>query len=272
VEVWLQNGNVYESLEMKRQRAYDYMAEVPQKLLSKGFLKYQLVVTTAAGTRTFPADAAGDPGEWDFYEQQKYETRITGKDDPLYIFNAALDRDYIVGQWKRGNQLVPGPTPGEAEYQVKLESLFERDEENLNATPMYDYSLRYNFIRKIRGRKDQLLNFNTLTFKGRSLEDHNKKIQVALIDKNGAAFGQIVEINSQNQEYSLNINEFKPVKSVTLPRPYPTFLPYYFEHGIEEPLNMEDVESLQISIGPGLDEKELQGSHHIGITSFRLEK
>jgi hypothetical protein len=50
-----------------------------------------------------------NPGQWDFYEQEKYETRVTTKDQPLYIFNAAVDRDYIVGSWKRGNQLVPGP-------------------------------------------------------------------------------------------------------------------------------------------------------------------
>ncbi|HSI69539.1 MAG TPA: cellulase family glycosylhydrolase [Gillisia sp.] len=272
VEVWLQNGNVYESLELKRGKGYDYKAEVPQRLLNKGFLTYQIVVTTKEGSRTFPADATGNPGQWDFYEQEKYVTRVTGKEQPLYIFNAATDKDYIVGPWKRGNQLVPGQTPGEEAYQVRLEKLFEEDVENKNANPLYDYSFRYNFKRKIEGRKSQLSDFQIIKFKARSLEEKPKKIRIALIDKNGAAFGQIVELNSQNKEYSLKINDLKPVKTVTLPRPYPSFLPYYFDHEIEGPLNMGNVESLQISIGPGLKESEFQGNHKIEFTSFRLEK
>ncbi|MCM4160198.1 glycoside hydrolase family 5 protein [Antarcticibacterium flavum] len=272
VEAWFQNGNIHDSVELKEMEAYTYGAEVPQKLLEEGFLNYRIIITQQDGSRTFPADAEGNPGQWDFHAMEQYQTRITGEQQPLYIFTAAKDRDYIVGEWKRDNRLVPGDRTGEAEYQVRLEQLFEKDEENKNAAPVYDYTFRYNFKNKIQGREAELKDFKNLKFKARSLEKGPKKIQIALIDKNGAAFGQIVEINSQNQEYSLKINEFKPVKTVTLPRPYPTFLPYYFEHGIEGPLELENIESLQISIGPGLEEKEKLEGHQIGITSFRLEK
>jgi hypothetical protein len=63
----------------------------------------------------------------------------------------------------------------------------------------------------------------------------------------------------------------KPVKVVTLPRPYPTFLPYYFKGKGNDTLDMNKIESLQISIGPGISEAELQNKHGIAIESVRLE-
>lgn len=73
------------------------------------------------------------------------------------------------------------------------------------------------------------------------------------------------------REYQIKIGELEPVKTVTLPRPYPSFLPYYFEHNNKEGLKIQNIENLQISIGPGMQETDLQKSHEIGITSIRLE-
>jgi hypothetical protein len=42
---------------------------------------------------------------------------------------------------------------------------------------------------------------------------NQKRLQIALIDKNGAAFGKIVEINSQNEEYSIKISDLKTGKN-----------------------------------------------------------
>jgi len=59
---------------------------------------------------------------------------------------------------------------------------------------------------------------------------------------------------------------------VTLPRPYPGFLPYYFEHNNQQIFNLENVESIQISIGPGLEKEALTQKHEIGLSSIRLEE
>ena len=271
-EVWLQNSNNYKVVELKRKDGYSYLAEVPQELLEEGFLNYRLIITTPEGTRTFPADAEGDPGQWDFYELGAYKTKVVDENSPLYLFNAATDADHLVAPWNRQNKLVPGDSPGEAEYQVRVENLFTEDEENKNADPIYDYSLKYNFLENIEGRESNLEKFNTLVVNARSLSGKPEKVQIALIDKNGASFGETIKILPDKEEYFINLTSLKPVKTVTLPRPYPGFLPYYFDYQNNTKLDLNNVEGLQISIGPGLDEQEQKQSHSVGIESVRLEK
>ena len=212
----------------------------------------------------------GNPGEWDFFGDADYSTRIVKPEAAVYLFNAITDEDYIVGKWVKGLQLVPY-APGVAEYQVHLEKLFEEDEENRNAEPIYDYSFRYNFQRKVEGRKKALPSLQNLVVKARSLSGKPEKLQVAFVDKDGAAFGKSIELGQEVREYSIPLSELLPVKTVSLPRPYPGFLPYYFEHNNTGGFTIENAESLQFSIGPRMTEEEHLQGHSLGIISVRLE-
>ncbi len=271
VEAWLQNGNTYDTVELTRSAGYLYAAEIPLKTLHTGFLNYRIIVTTAENSFTYPAGVKGNPGDWDFYEPGSYVTRIVRENSPIYLFAAGEDSDDLVMQWKPGNKLVPGKTTGEAEFQVKIAQLFEEDTENKNATPVYDYSFRFNFSEKIRGRIKETVQQKTLVVKARSISGGTEKLQVALVDKNGASFGAIIELGPENREVRIELSDLKPVKTVSLPRPYPSFLPYYFEHNNPEIFNVETLESIQFSIGPGLPKEALTQKHEIGVSSVRLE-
>lgn len=265
VEAWLQNGNTYESIELKNRKDYTYSAEVPENLLAQGFLEYRIIVTTDSGDFTFPGNVVGNPGDWDFHAAEEYKVRVVPEDSPIVLFYAMEDEDYVVGEWLPTLNLVPTANPNEAEYQVNVEELFRKDIENPEASPIYDYSFKYNFNRKTQGRRAEFSEKDKLIVKARALNEKPTKLQVALLMKNGAAFGTILSLNPETQEYEISLKDLKPVKTVTLPRPYPTFLPYYFEHNNSGDFNIEEVESLQFSIGPGLDEEEQLEKHGVGI-------
>lgn len=267
VEAWLQNGNLYDSVELQSKNNYDYSAEVPEKLLKHGFLMYRLIVTTSEGKFTFPGRVEGSPADWDFHSSAEYQTGILDKESPITLFNAANDSDEMVREWRSGNDVV-SVAGNEAEFQVKLDQLFEEDVENKNAKPVYDYSFRYNFSDKIKGRTVD--DENKLILRARSLQEKPEKLQVALIMKNGAAYGTTVELSPEIHEISIPISDLKPVKTVTLPRPYPSFLPYYFDSTYTGNLKLEDVEAVQFSIGPGFEKDQLQEPHEIGIRSLYL--
>ncbi|MFZ0489905.1 MAG: hypothetical protein WAM00_06665, partial [Salegentibacter sp.] len=271
VEAWLQNGNDYDSVELNREKGYTFSAEIPKKLLGQGFLKYRIIASTAEKSYTFPGGTEGNPGQWDFYRDEFYTTRIVPKTSPITLFDAAQNADHVVEEWRPGNKLVPTGEPGEAEYQVNLEQLFHEDIENKNAEPVYDYSFRYNFNRRVQGRRKGLQNKQKLVLKAESLTEKPVKLQVALIMKNGAAFGKIVELHPGMKEYEISLDELQPVKTVTLPRPYPSFLPYYFEHSHLGEFRLENAESLQFSIGPGIEQEQLQQPKGIGIVQVELE-
>jgi hypothetical protein len=97
------------------------------------------------------------------------------------------------------------------------------------------------------------------------------KIQVALITKTGATYGGIVELGTAAGDYELKLSELTEVRMVTLPRPYPTFLPYYFTPGDKIPFNIEDAETIQVSVGPGLSKPALQQKQEFQIESIRIE-
>jgi len=240
-------------------------------VLKNGFLEYRIIVTTNKGKETFPREVSGSPEDWDFHSEEVFTTPIIKESKPLYIFNAAEDEDYIVGQWNPGNRLVPTDNPGEAEYQVKLEKLFEEDVENLEAEPIYDYSFRYNFSRKIEGRKAELESKDILVVKARALTEGTDKLQIALVMKNGAAFGTTINLSQETEIYKIDLSSLEPVKTVTLPRPYPSFSPYYFEHSYEGNFELENAEALQFSIGPGIENNELENPHGAGVISVSLE-
>lgn len=267
VEAWLQNGNTYDSVELQRENNYEYSAEVPEKLLKNGYLKYRIIVSTSEGKFTFPGVVEGSPADWDFHSSKEYQTKIMDPNAPLYLFNAATDSDEMVREWKPGNDVVP-VLGNEAEFQVKLDKLFEEDVENKNAKPIYDYSFRYNFSEKVKERS--VSDRSQLVLKGRSLGDKAETIQVALVMENGASFGTSVELSPEVEEISIPLSKLKPVKTVTLPRPYPGFLPYYFDHSYKGDFKIEEVEAVQFSIGPGIEEGSLQQPHKIGIRSLYL--
>ncbi|TDN87634.1 cellulase (glycosyl hydrolase family 5) [Salegentibacter sp. 24] len=271
VEAWFQNGNIYETVELKNTSAYNYSAQVPDNLLNNGFLEYRLIVTTEDGKETFPGQVSGSPAAWDFYSDQRYTTAVVKKEKPLYLFNASQDQDYVVGKWSPNNKLVPTSKPGEAEYQVRVEQLFEKDEENPKATPIYDYSFRYNFSRKIKGRRAALGAKDKVIIKARALSENTDKLQLAFVMENGAAFGTSIELSSELETYEIDLSTLKLVKTVSLPRPYPSFLPYYFEHSYNGDFKIENAEALQFSIGPGIKDKALDDSHGVGIISVSLK-
>lgn len=69
----------------------------------------------------------------------------------------------------------------------------------------------------------------------------------------------------------MSLADLKPVKTVTLPRPYPSFLQYYFEHNNNSEFDINKVESIQFSIGPEIPDTDLENEHGIGIINVRLE-
>ncbi|MDV3309325.1 MAG: hypothetical protein LOY03_10970 [Cyclobacteriaceae bacterium] len=131
--------------------------------------------------------------------------------------------------------------------------------------------MRFYFGDQVAGRRKDVKGARALIFRGRHVGEGELPVQVALITRDGQAFGGMVTLTSSTEDHALNISDLKPVDIVLLPRPYPTFLPYYFRASRQGALDMSEVETLQISIGPGL-KPGTSVPIEIGIESVRMEK
>lgn len=265
-------GGRSEFIKMESTNTYDFTATIPARLVQEGFLNYHIVIKDRSNKfYTYPSGAEGRPWSWDFYDDKPYTVRVVPAENPITIFNAATDSDELSRQWVRTSSLVPLAEPGRAELQINVEKLFTADPENVNGEKIYDYSCRYFFKRKVSGRYENVASAKRIVFKGRSLNDKACIVQVALITSDGSAFGGLITLKPGSSDYALDIKDLQLVKTVVLPRPYPTFLPYYFTGIGSDKYFMTRVESLQISIGPGIPEAELQSKHGFAIESVRLE-
>ena len=261
-------GRWGETVPMKRDRNYHYKAELPTKA---GFLKYYIVVRNGLENQTFPSDITGVPRDWDFYDRNPYEVRVTPAASPLYLFDASTDADEVSRQWIRASGVVPTSVPGKSELTINVEKLFIPDAENPNGAAVADYSLRYHFGKKISGRSRDLSTKRSIVLDARSLNGKSCPIQLSLIMNDGTVYGAMIALDPGQKEHTLLLADLKPVKLVTLPRPYPTFLPYYFDREGEAGFDVNRIESLQLSIGPGLSKESQAQQNGIVIRTVRLE-
>ncbi len=271
VEVWANNGSKSVRVQMERTAGYMYTALLSADLATKGFLRYNIIVKEENKTTTFPANLEGTPRDWDYYDRSTYETRVVAATSPMYLFNAKEDTDLLVRHWRRTFKLLPTEKENEAEYQLNIEKLFVPNSENLNSEPIYDYSFKHFILDKIRGRESELLSKENIVFYGRALNDKPCKLQIAFVMNDGSSFGGVVEVGTDLTNYKIAIKDLAPVKTVTLPRPYPGFLPYYLEHDLNSEFDIQKVESVQFSIGPEISKDKLEEKHGISIVSLSLE-
>jgi hypothetical protein len=272
IQLAVYSGSKSEILEMKNIGAYTYSAVIPAEIIKAGFLSYYIIVQYQKDNyTTYPAAKNGRPFDWDFYDRNTFQVRVVPNSNPIHLFNASKDTNLLIREWRKSFQLVPTKNEGEAEYQMNLEKLFEPDIENLNTKPIYDYSFKHFILDKIQGRKNDLSSMKNIIFKGRSLNNKPCKLQIAFVLNNGSSYGNMIEIGTESIDYTMPLSDLKPVKTVTLPRPYPSFLPYYFEHNLSSEFDINKVESIQFSIGPGISENELANKHGIAIISLHIK-
>lgn len=258
LELMVMEGWRPHNIPMKTVKPFHYAAQIPDTLVTKGYLRYYILAKKEGKTLTYPAGLEGNLYDWDFYEREGYEVPVRGADQAITLFNAASDHDRLsASRWLREQRLMPQEQPGEAAWQQPIEALFRPDAENKNGPVIHDYSLKHFLppaigpIRHLLGEKESLL------FKGNALSAKGQVIQLALVDEQGAAFGTTIQLTEQVRTYEIPLSSLKPVPNVTMPRPYPTFLPYYFSPAGVGQLDISQVEGLLISVGPGLPEAKL---------------
>jgi len=251
---------------------YKYKATIDSKYIQKGFLNYNIIVKQKDGNEiTYPSGKTGNLYAWDFYDRTSYKVTVVPKDYPMYLFNAIEDTDDLVKTWMRSFKLVPTENFGEAAYQMNVEKLFVQDEENSKAKPIYDYSFKHFILDQIKDRKTDLLSKEALIFKGYALNNKPCKLQIAFVLDDGSAYGKVIDIETISKDYTIKLDELKPVRTVILPRPYPSFLPYYLEHNIVSDFDISRIESLQFSIGPEIHKNEINDPHGIAMISVYLK-
>ena len=270
VELYVQMpGSWYERLPMQRSRSYQYTAALPASKMNQGFVQYYIVVHFKDSVISFPGAQQQHPADWDFTHTQSFSVPVKASNLPIYLFTAAADHAQLLREWRKGSQLIPLAEAGQAGLSINLETLEQKDPENPAAVLPADYSMRFFFGKKVAGRATEFSSKTKLILRAQSKQSF--PVQVALVNRHGQAFGALVELKPGTNEYTLSLRDLKPVPLVLLPRPYPGFLPYFFETPATALLDITSVENMQLSVGPGIAQAEITQKRTFTLESVRLE-
>lgn len=251
---------------MAQTGAFDYFAHIPAELTAEpGLLRYHISLKNGDSFTTYPSKMSGahvlnqriygDDRQID--EGGCYQTRIVTSLQPICLFDA--DRDWLkLTKMKRKDRIdcVPSAVPGKTLIQVKATKL-EEDE--------HDFSIRNFCADRIAERAEDLDKKHELVLYGHALNNRVCPLQLALVMKDGSTYGGVVRLDPIAGSYSLPLKSLKRVKSVLLPRAYPSFLPYWFESATKSDLDLSKVESLQISFGPGMTPNQYGDKNGVAI-------
>ncbi|MRT93007.1 membrane or secreted protein [Ancylomarina sp. 16SWW S1-10-2] len=272
VELVLMGVGNGKAIAMKAVDSYTYEVEVPDAYLAKkGLLRYYISVKNGDAYLIYPAGKKDESlVKRRFYADDRflddtapYTIRLVSSDASICIFNA--DEDWrLLTKADRKNKidLVPSSTPG------KSEILFQVN--NLNKEP-HDYSMRSYCRERIEERLTDLGTKKALVVHGHSLNNKSCNIQLTLLTRDGTAFGASLTLDKTSGNYELPFSKLKQVKSVLLPRPYPKFHAYWFEPLGKSKFDIREVESIQISIGPGIPEPEYGDKQGVAIGWIELQ-
>jgi len=270
------------TVPMEKSGAFGYHTKVPDEYIKyPGYLDYYITLRHGDRYLTFPSgyesrlsyQSMGRGTDWNFLPVPPWQVSIVPADDPVCLFDALKDFKQITKPMREMQYgLTPSSVSGEALMVIDLNSLLVKgaNVDMANQTMEGDHSLRTYCREKITCRKEDLKTKRGIALYGHSLHGKSCKVQLALIMQDGMAYGGVLDIGVDEGLYTLSLDHLIKVRTVLLPRPYPTFLPYWFEMNLGGNLDLKEVESIQISIGPGIPENEYGQRHGVAIGKIML--
>jgi hypothetical protein len=247
---------------MKRTAGFEYSVEIPGEQVRAGTLRYHIAVQGPGGYESFPCATQGFPTDWDFIGKP-WEARIVPAGSPILLFDAATDANLVTAD--RRNQhydIVPSDRPGTSAMEVMARDL-DRDE--------HDYSCRFFFRDKVAGRNSELGAADKIVVYGRSATDKPCTVQLALITADGIAYGGWVTFQPAFGAYVIPVSALHKIRTPNIPHGYPVFIHFWSWTNAEIPLDMCRVESVLVSIGPGISTEEFNEIHGIEIERIWME-
>lgn len=226
--------------------ALGYEASLPGDLLEEGLLEYVISVFQGDSARTFPGPEGGEPGhpyQWDFTGRERWRVRVVPRGAPVLLFDAARDLDHVLypHPWSYvpfRTDVLAGSGPGRLALSAVVEDfapdphhfalrtfLTDAQRTRLGEIPAQGTTLR------IRARAAPAGDRGTETGEvaGSAADRSAARLQVALVERDGAAWGTTLELSEGWREHEVPLADLRPVPLALLPRPYPQFLPYLME-------------------------------------------
>jgi hypothetical protein len=256
-------------LIMEPAGAFAYQAAVPADRMREGLVEYAVTVYENGEAVTFPSSEPGHPYRWDFTGREFWQVQVVASGAPILLFDGRRDLGHVLypHPWEYvrfRTDIVAGSEP----ERLALSAVVE----DFTPSP-HQFALRTFLPEGQRTRLGEAASGGALRIRARAAGRASDRLEVALVERDGTAWGSIIELTDAWREVVVPLSELRPTPLALLPRPYPHFLPEFLETTAthEEP-QVSELDGLQFSVGADLFQAaDLEGAHGFEIERVILE-
>jgi hypothetical protein len=253
------------TIPMIRKSSSEYSAEVSSDFVTTGLLNYKIILQKGNEFATFPGNHKENPFAWDNYDNETWQTFVVSENAKLEIFNPTVDRSSkIYHSFRRGFHagFITGTEPNHLILRLSTNELSGDD----------TFGFDHYFADKLKGRFSEVNSFDKLVIRARTSEVQTVRAKITFINKDAFAFSTFVTLTNSFRDIEIPIKDLKTDSMLLLPRPYPEFMPLCFKATGESSFHLIEMEKVQVTVGPGLNESEFKKPYSLEVESIWLQK
>lgn len=224
--------------KMKRVNGYNYEAVVPGKEINEGSFKYNLVVFWGNRKQTFPPGVSGSPLEWDYTNNQYFETQVVAGQKPVVLFTVTDEfsglESFTIPEWSFTRRKLVENFP--VEKNTLLITFKSNDDHP-------EFILKKFIGNEIALRKDRLKS-------GKYLCLHIKQMPAGLKAgfETSDGFTYVAPCSQpENNIVKIQLTQLQQTETALVPNAYPVFMKKQFSPVTAIPFRAESIESLVLT-------------------------
>ena len=232
----------YQKERMIRKSDFSYEYILPNELNKNGLLNYFITIEEHNKVLTFPGKINLSPQNWDFNSKKSYQLKILPVTNSPLIYSPIRDKESVIFSNIRKfvdyNFDYTFDIDGNPELNVNINKVIEKYPELAFQIFVGDYlnNIYWN-------------NQSSVEFQVKNNNDKIKSLIIRFLFNNGTASQQVIALQNEYKNVVVPIEKPEAMQYALLPRPYPTFLPYWFStSSLDNVDKIIKLESVQIAI------------------------
>ncbi len=232
----------FQKFQMQKADDFIYEFKLSKELSSNGVFDYFISLTNEADVLTFPGKLNISPEFWSFNSVNSFKLSILPSSNRKIVYDPGTDINNLISSniWRFADYRIDYTFDDNYEEELSVDIRKVREKFSELAIQIYVGE----YLKNIQpGDKDKL----ELEIKKTS--DGPDSIFVRMIFNNSLGLERKITLKKNYEQIIIPISQPEKLKYALLPRPYPTFLPYWFESVPQlKTIKNPKLESIQISI------------------------
>ncbi len=226
--------------ELTRIDDFRYEFILPTEISSNGKIDYFVNVEQDGGVLTFPGKLYITPQNWPFDPEDSYKLSIFPASDKITIYDPERDVNNLIFSniWRYARFAIDYSfdDDNKEELNVQVSNLREQFPEFTMQFYVGDYVKSMNRIDN-----------DEIEFEMKKTSGGPDSILVRMLFNNGSGLERKINLKTNYEKIIVPISKPEKLRYALLPRPYPTFLPYWFEsvpqkNSVDKNLKLESIQ------------------------------